>query len=71
MKNDVGWIIIAGFVFIVAFFMGFIIRHGIDYRLGYIDCLLDTQNNRPAKYVLKKQGNGETVWMENTEEVEN
>lgn len=68
MKNAVGWIIIAGFIFIVAFFMGLIIRQGVDYRLGYIDCLLDMQNNRSAKYVLKTQGNGETVWIKNTEE---
>ena len=66
MKNDIGWIIIVGFASLVAFLFGIVVRHNVDFRCGYIECLLDMQNNKPMKYVLKKQTNGETIWVEST-----
>lgn len=63
MKCDIGWIIILGFVSLVVFLFVIAVRHNIDYRLGYIECFLDMQNNKPMKYVLKKQTNGETIWV--------
>jgi hypothetical protein len=68
VKSDIGWIIIVVFAISAAFLAGVIIRHNVDFRLGYIECLLDTQNNKPMKYVLKKQANGETIWVENKEQ---
>lgn len=37
------------------------------FRSGYIQALEDMKNNKPAKYVLKAQSNGETKWIENKE----
>lgn len=37
------------------------------FRSGYIQALEDAKNNKPAKYVLKAQSNGETKWIENKE----
>lgn len=68
MKGDVGWIIIVVFSVLAAFLAGIVVRHTVDFRHGYIACLLDIQNNKPMKYVLEKQANGETRWVENTEQ---
>lgn len=67
MKSDIGWIIIVGFSVLAAFLAGIIVRHGVDFRDGYIECLVDIQNNKPMRYVLKKQADGETRWVKNTE----
>lgn len=67
MKSDIGWIIL----FIVAcgltFVCGVAARGNYDLRRGYIECLVDIQNNKPMRYVLKKQEDGETRWAKNTE----
>jgi hypothetical protein len=54
----------------ILFWIGFTAgeRFGDSYKNGYTQALVDAKQGKPAKYVLKKQGNGETVWMENTEE---
>jgi hypothetical protein len=67
VKSDIGRIIIMGFACLATFLFGTVIRHNADFRKGYIACLLDIQNNEPMRYVLKKQADGETRWVENTE----
>lgn len=67
MKNDAGWIIIVVFVGLATFFAGAVAGADVGLRRGYIACLLDIQNNKPRRYVLEKQTNGETRWAENTE----
>lgn len=68
MKDDIHWLIILGFACIILFFAGASAGAAVGLRRGYIACLLDIQNNKPMRYVLKKQANGETRWVENTEQ---
>ena len=67
MKDDAGCIIIVVIVGLAAFLVGILVLHGVCLRRGYIACLSDIQNNRPMRYVLKKQVDGETRWVKNTE----
>lgn len=60
-------VIVVLFSVLAAFLSGAIIQNGIASRDGYIACLLDIQNNRLMRYVLKKQTDGETRWVKNTE----
>lgn len=69
MKSDIGWTIIVGFSVLAAFLAGAVIQHKVDCRDGYIECLVDIQNNKPMKYVLQKQANGETIWVKNKEQI--
>ena len=57
-------------IVVIIFLIGFMAgeRFGDSYKNGYTQALVDAKQGKPAKYVLKKQGNGETVWMENTED---
>jgi hypothetical protein len=59
-------LVIVVFIFLFGFTAGE--RFGDSYKNGYTQALVDAKQGKPAKYVLKKQCNGETVWMENTEE---
>ena len=68
MDRGIVLIVIVGlFSVLAAFLAGAIIQNGIAFRDGYIACLLDIQNNKPMRYVLKKQTDGETRWVKNTE----
>ena len=66
MKSDIGWLIIIGFVCVAMFLLGTVAGADAGLRDGYIACLVDIQNNKPMKYVLKKQADCETRWVENT-----
>lgn len=48
---------------IVGLLVGLITAYHITYEVAYIDCLLDQQAGRPAKYELIQQENGETKWQ--------
>lgn len=67
MKSDIGWIILLIFACGFTFVCGVAVRGNYNLRRGYIECLVDIQNNKPMRYVLKKQADGETRWVENTE----
>lgn len=57
--NFIATVIICGIVAIIAGKDGF--------KSGYIQALEDAKKNKPAKYVLEEQDNGETKWIENKE----
>lgn len=62
--NNFPWDFIAAIIlcWIVAYFAG-----EDSFRCGYIQALEDMRQNKPAKYILKQQENGETKWEENKE----
>lgn len=67
MKSDICWVIILVISCIITFCCGVAAKCSYSLGQGYIECLVDIRNNRPMKYVLKKQANGETRWVKNTE----
>lgn len=62
--NNLPWDFIAAIIlcWIAAHFAG---KDG--FRGGYIQALEDMRQNKPAKYILKQQENGETKWEEDKE----
>jgi hypothetical protein len=62
MRGDyeICWICfeIAALAFIVSFAMKY------SEKEGYIQALSDIKDGRPQRYVMEKQKNGETKWVE-------
>lgn len=49
---------------IAAFNFGIIFGSMAGFKDGYIQSLVDIQNNAQPKYILEKQKNGELRWRE-------
>lgn len=50
---------------LVSLVVGLIMGEMLSRKVNYIQGVNDCKNNRPLRYILTVQSNGETLWMYN------